>query len=103
MEVHLPPGATRQPYGTSGAAGLGRGRQHSGRRLDERRAFARRRRAAVVYSAGLAAVLRAASGRSAAAGRLTCAADARCDVNLSLIHISEPTRLLSISYAVFCL
>src|SRR5678815_1642976 len=25
------------------------------------------------------------------------------DVNLSLIHISEPTRLLSISYAVFCL
>src|SRR5678816_4800024 len=25
------------------------------------------------------------------------------DVMLSLIHISEPTRLLSISYAVFCL
>ena len=25
------------------------------------------------------------------------------DVSLSLIHISEPTRLLSISYAVFCL
>src|SRR5678816_4776900 len=25
------------------------------------------------------------------------------DVPLSLIHISEPTRLLSISYAVFCL
>src|SRR5678815_2206574 len=25
------------------------------------------------------------------------------DVFLSLIHISEPTRLLSISYAVFCL
>src|SRR5678815_1623619 len=25
------------------------------------------------------------------------------DLNLSLIHISEPTRLLSISYAVFCL
>ena len=24
-------------------------------------------------------------------------------VHLSLIHISEPTRLLSISYAVFCL
>eukprot|EP01017_Pseudomicrothorax_dubius_P012448 TRINITY_DN1515_c0_g1_i2.p1 TRINITY_DN1515_c0_g1~~TRINITY_DN1515_c0_g1_i2.p1 ORF type:complete len:115 (+),score=13.28 TRINITY_DN1515_c0_g1_i2:66-410(+) len=24
-------------------------------------------------------------------------------MNLSLIHISEPTRLLSISYAVFCL
>ena len=23
-------------------------------------------------------------------------------MNLSLIHISEPTRLLSISYAVFC-
>ena len=26
-----------------------------------------------------------------------------CPVCLSLIHISEPTRLLSISYAVFCL
>src|SRR5678816_3580327 len=26
----------------------------------------------------------------------------RFDVYLSLIHISEPTRLLSISYAVFC-
>eukprot|EP00658_Telonema_sp_P-2_P066281 TRINITY_DN55333_c0_g1_i2.p2 TRINITY_DN55333_c0_g1~~TRINITY_DN55333_c0_g1_i2.p2 ORF type:complete len:114 (+),score=27.96 TRINITY_DN55333_c0_g1_i2:140-481(+) len=25
------------------------------------------------------------------------------NTNLSLIHISEPTRLLSISYAVFCL
>eukprot|EP00658_Telonema_sp_P-2_P003373 TRINITY_DN11244_c0_g1_i3.p1 TRINITY_DN11244_c0_g1~~TRINITY_DN11244_c0_g1_i3.p1 ORF type:complete len:103 (-),score=38.07 TRINITY_DN11244_c0_g1_i3:82-390(-) len=25
------------------------------------------------------------------------------EVSLSLIHISEPTRLLSISYAVFCL
>src|SRR5678816_2190611 len=25
------------------------------------------------------------------------------ELNLSLIHISEPTRLLSISYAVFCL
>mgnify|MGYP007068955033 CR=1 FL=1 len=28
---------------------------------------------------------------------------ARSIVALSLIHISEPTRLLSISYAVFCL
>src|SRR5665254_13216 len=26
-----------------------------------------------------------------------------CCILLSLIHISEPTRLLSISYAVFCL
>src|SRR5678816_1458249 len=26
-----------------------------------------------------------------------------CTYGLSLIHISEPTRLLSISYAVFCL
>eukprot|EP00658_Telonema_sp_P-2_P002190 TRINITY_DN10834_c0_g1_i6.p1 TRINITY_DN10834_c0_g1~~TRINITY_DN10834_c0_g1_i6.p1 ORF type:complete len:121 (-),score=22.01 TRINITY_DN10834_c0_g1_i6:34-396(-) len=26
-----------------------------------------------------------------------------CTLMLSLIHISEPTRLLSISYAVFCL
>src|SRR5678815_5794996 len=25
------------------------------------------------------------------------------EIDLSLIHISEPTRLLSISYAVFCL
>eukprot|EP00658_Telonema_sp_P-2_P053189 TRINITY_DN41643_c0_g1_i1.p1 TRINITY_DN41643_c0_g1~~TRINITY_DN41643_c0_g1_i1.p1 ORF type:complete len:106 (+),score=33.35 TRINITY_DN41643_c0_g1_i1:69-386(+) len=32
----------------------------------------------------------------------TCAADQRF-CRLSLIHISEPTRLLSISYAVFCL
>ena len=28
---------------------------------------------------------------------------ASADEGLSLIHISEPTRLLSISYAVFCL
>src|SRR5678816_929984 len=28
---------------------------------------------------------------------------AKKDIDLSLIHISEPTRLLSISYAVFCL
>src|SRR5678816_4804120 len=27
----------------------------------------------------------------------------RAEATLSLIHISEPTRLLSISYAVFCL
>ena len=27
----------------------------------------------------------------------------RLGINLSLIHISEPTRLLSISYAVLCL
>src|SRR5678815_3049490 len=31
------------------------------------------------------------------------AADPRYGMLLSLIHISEPTRLLSISYAVFCL
>eukprot|EP00658_Telonema_sp_P-2_P042445 TRINITY_DN3047_c0_g1_i2.p1 TRINITY_DN3047_c0_g1~~TRINITY_DN3047_c0_g1_i2.p1 ORF type:complete len:189 (-),score=53.35 TRINITY_DN3047_c0_g1_i2:76-642(-) len=35
---------------------------------------------------------------SAAAGRVLARA-----ADLSLIHISEPTRLLSISYAVFCL
>eukprot|EP00658_Telonema_sp_P-2_P045672 TRINITY_DN3365_c0_g1_i3.p1 TRINITY_DN3365_c0_g1~~TRINITY_DN3365_c0_g1_i3.p1 ORF type:complete len:231 (+),score=32.56 TRINITY_DN3365_c0_g1_i3:511-1203(+) len=29
--------------------------------------------------------------------------DSACTMDLSLIHISEPTRLLSISYAVFCL
>ena len=29
--------------------------------------------------------------------------DERVIITLSLIHISEPTRLLSISYAVFCL
>eukprot|EP00658_Telonema_sp_P-2_P037620 TRINITY_DN27050_c0_g1_i3.p1 TRINITY_DN27050_c0_g1~~TRINITY_DN27050_c0_g1_i3.p1 ORF type:complete len:135 (+),score=35.99 TRINITY_DN27050_c0_g1_i3:24-428(+) len=33
-------------------------------------------------------------------GGFTVLAD---DLDLSLIHISEPTRLLSISYAVFCL
>ena len=27
----------------------------------------------------------------------------QCAIRWSLIHISEPTRLLSISYAVFCL
>src|SRR5678815_513746 len=31
------------------------------------------------------------------------AAELRTALHLSLIHISEPTRLLSISYAVFCL
>src|SRR5678816_1035249 len=31
------------------------------------------------------------------------AKDRHTVVDLSLIHISEPTRLLSISYAVFCL
>src|SRR5450756_3092778 len=30
-------------------------------------------------------------------------ADSRTEVDLSLIHISEPTRLGMISYAVFCL
>ena len=29
--------------------------------------------------------------------------EARTDYNLALIYISEPTRLLSNSYAVFCL
>ena len=32
-----------------------------------------------------------------------CDIDINGHMNLSLIHISEPTRLLSISYAVFCL
>ena len=35
--------------------------------------------------------------------KLTDAVDFFIDNDLSLIHISEPTRLLSISYAVFCL
>ena len=34
---------------------------------------------------------------------LACWDADRLDLGLSLIHISEPTRLLSISYAVFCL
>ena len=40
-----------------------------------------------------------------AAEREACAkvCDALAGRTLSLIHISEPTRLLSISYAVFCL
>src|SRR5678816_2584026 len=33
----------------------------------------------------------------------TMVRDIRTTQGLSLIHISEPTRLLSISYAVFCL
>src|SRR5678815_5941246 len=36
-------------------------------------------------------------------GRSAPEAFARNNYDLSLIHISEPTRLLSISYAVFCL
>src|SRR5678816_109363 len=35
--------------------------------------------------------------------RLDAIASQFARVDLSLIHISEPTRLLSISYAVFCL
>src|SRR5678815_5573039 len=34
---------------------------------------------------------------------LRCSDPTTINQNLSLIHISEPTRLLSISYAVFCL
>ena len=43
---------------------------------------------------------------AAGAGCRTAAADLHphaAEETLSLIHISEPTRLLSISYAVFCL
>eukprot|EP00658_Telonema_sp_P-2_P027977 TRINITY_DN21525_c0_g1_i1.p1 TRINITY_DN21525_c0_g1~~TRINITY_DN21525_c0_g1_i1.p1 ORF type:complete len:126 (-),score=22.39 TRINITY_DN21525_c0_g1_i1:65-442(-) len=40
--------------------------------------------------------------RTRAATQLASDSRARLP-NLSLIHISEPTRLLSISYAVFCL
>eukprot|EP00658_Telonema_sp_P-2_P038962 TRINITY_DN27873_c0_g1_i1.p1 TRINITY_DN27873_c0_g1~~TRINITY_DN27873_c0_g1_i1.p1 ORF type:complete len:129 (+),score=10.36 TRINITY_DN27873_c0_g1_i1:261-647(+) len=40
-------------------------------------------------------------------GAITCVSihhsSSRHPLSLSLIHISEPTRLLSISYAVFCL
>eukprot|EP00658_Telonema_sp_P-2_P078006 TRINITY_DN720_c0_g1_i1.p1 TRINITY_DN720_c0_g1~~TRINITY_DN720_c0_g1_i1.p1 ORF type:complete len:649 (-),score=137.05 TRINITY_DN720_c0_g1_i1:63-2009(-) len=35
--------------------------------------------------------------------QMECAFQQYCNYDLSLIHISEPTRLLSISYAVFCL
>eukprot|EP00658_Telonema_sp_P-2_P055869 TRINITY_DN443_c0_g1_i19.p2 TRINITY_DN443_c0_g1~~TRINITY_DN443_c0_g1_i19.p2 ORF type:complete len:100 (-),score=26.87 TRINITY_DN443_c0_g1_i19:11-310(-) len=38
-----------------------------------------------------------------ARGRERVFREVRVDQGLSLIHISEPTRLLSISYAVFCL
>ena len=34
---------------------------------------------------------------------IDCAEEACGDMNLSLIHISEPTRQAEISYAVFCL
>ena len=37
------------------------------------------------------------------AGRYARYQQREADLALSLIHISEPTRLLSISYAVFCL
>src|SRR5678816_4777855 len=36
-------------------------------------------------------------------GRCRVAVVQCANLDLSLIHISEPTRLLSISYAVFCL
>src|SRR5450756_3051137 len=36
-------------------------------------------------------------------GRASCVRDRTVTANLSLIHISEPTRLGMISYAVFCL
>ena len=42
-----------------------------------------------------------AASREATAAWVTDRVSAVC--GLSLIHISEPTRLLSISYAVFCL
>src|SRR5665254_22877 len=40
---------------------------------------------------------------AAHAARADAGPDAAAATRLSLIHISEPTRLLSISYAVFCL
>src|SRR5678815_5920437 len=60
-------------------------------------------------------VFRNRFGNASIVGTLTALADAFSHpdhygrgyaepvVTLSLIHISEPTRLLSISYAVFCL
>src|SRR5678815_4372020 len=50
--------------------------------------------------AALITQLRKALGDSSADGRMIRTLHR---VGLSLIHISEPTRLLSISYAVFCL
>ena len=42
------------------------------------------------------------SGKSTALHVIAARAGVKCDARfLSLIHISEPTRLLSISYAVF--
>src|SRR5450756_2957041 len=43
------------------------------------------------------------AGPQPAALHTITGASARAAVNLSLIHISEPTRLGMISYAVFCL
>src|SRR5678815_5958912 len=40
---------------------------------------------------------------SSGSGPAGCARPVPLMFDLSLIHISEPTRLLSISYAVFCL
>src|SRR5678816_2842278 len=59
-----------------------------------------------IWEPGLEALVKANEDR----GRLTFTTDLAAGVEgaeavfiLSLIHISEPTRLLSISYAVFCL
>src|SRR5678815_3838086 len=54
--------------------------------------MATQRDLSLAYSPGVAVPVRAIAENP------TCAYD-----YLSLIHISEPTRLLSISYAVFCL
>src|SRR5678815_5553019 len=46
---------------------------------------------------------RTVSRRSEPSSRTTLTGEQPDPWDLSLIHISEPTRLLSISYAVFCL
>src|SRR5678815_5267952 len=52
----------------------------------------------------VAAIVPSTNPTSTAIYKVLIALKARCPiVILSLIHISEPTRLLSISYAVFCL
>src|SRR5674536_309622 len=71
------------------------GHHLAGRRRARRRRRRRRRRAGRPR-AGRRRSRRARGARRRLAGRRRARA-------LSLIHISEPTRLLSISYAVFCL
>src|SRR5674536_292251 len=57
----------------------------------------------VMESCRLAALVPTNPASTASPAKCSCSSTWAVPLNLSLIHISEPTRLLSISYAVFCL